>query len=183
MKQYVVKAYLLLGGMAALVVIVDQWSKFLIRANLQVGEIWSPWAWLTPYARIVHWYNTGVAFGLFQDHGQLFSVLKIAVSIAIIFYFPRVPVSDWPLRLAMGFQLGGALGNLVDRILLGHVTDFISVGSFPVFNVADASITMGVAILIVGVWIQERQKKKTETAQKRRLPGGDSEIAGKPFIE
>ncbi len=164
--------------MASLVILLDQWSKFLIRANLQVGEIWSPWEWLTPYARIVHWYNTGVAFGLFQDQGQLFTVLKIAVSIAIIYYFPRVPVNDWPLRVAIGLQLGGALGNLVDRIAFGHVIDFISVGSFPVFNVADASITIGVAVLILGIWIQERQKKKNGAAQKLRLGEGDSEIDG-----
>jgi signal peptidase II len=57
-------------------------------------------------------------------------------------------------------QLGGAIGNLIDRLRIGHVTDFISVGTFPVFNVADASITVGCAVLLVGVWLNERAQKK-----------------------
>jgi signal peptidase II len=60
----------------------------------------------------------------------------------------------------MGLQLAGAAGNLIDRLLMGKVTDFISVGSFPVFNVADSSITVGVIVLLLGVWIKERQEKR-----------------------
>jgi len=79
----------------------------------------------------------------------------------IIYYFPQVSPKDWTLRLALAMQLGGAVGNLVDRILHdGFVTDFISVGNFPVFNIADASISVGVAILILGMWIKEQQEKK-----------------------
>lgn len=158
MKKYL-RDYATLVLIAGVIVALDQWSKAFIRANLAVGAIWSPWEWLTPYARIVHWYNTGVAFGLFQGRGQIFTILAVIVALAIFFYFPRVPEKDWTLRIAMGLQLGGALGNLIDRIVIGHVTDFISVGSFPVFNVADSSITVGVVILILGVMIQERRDK------------------------
>jgi signal peptidase II len=64
----------------------------------------------------------------------------------------------------MGLQLGGALGNLFDRIFnVGQVTDFISVGNFPVFNVADASITVGVMVLLLGIWIQDRKKPSQAT--------------------
>jgi signal peptidase II len=59
-------------------------------------------------------------------------------------------------------QLGGAVGNLIDRVTQGYVTDFVSVGNFAVFNVADSCITVGVGVLILGVWLQERRKKKTE---------------------
>ena len=76
-----------------------------------------------------------------------------------------MPRKDWPLRVAMGMQLGGALGNLTDRLRFGAVTDFISVGKFPVFNVADSSISVGVAVLIVGVWISERKAKKENTEE------------------
>lgn len=124
--------------------------------------MWSPWPWLEPYARIVHWYNTGVAFGMFQGFGGIFTVIAIIVSAAIIYYYPRVPADDWPLRLAMGLQMGGALGNMIDRLTQGHVTDFISVGNFAVFNVADSSITIGVAILLLGVYLQERNKTKAD---------------------
>jgi signal peptidase II len=62
-------------------------------------------------------------------------------------------------------QLGGAVGNLIDRLTIGYVVDFVSVGQFPVFNVADSSITVGVAILLVGMWLQERQEKKQALAE------------------
>lgn len=160
MKKYI-QDYLTLGLIAGLIVLLDQWTKSLVRANIPFGEMWSPWPWLTPYARIVHWKNTGAAFGILQGFGGVFTILAVIVAIAILFYFPRVPRSEWPLRAAMGLQMGGAIGNLIDRVFhQGYVTDFISVGNFAVFNIADASISVGVAVLILGVWIKERQEKK-----------------------
>lgn len=67
------------------------------------------------------------------------------------------------MRLAMAMQLGGAVGNLIDRIVFGPVTDFISVGNFAVFNIADASITVGVGILILALWLSERKEKNEES--------------------
>lgn len=157
-KQY--SAYLLLLPVAGAIIALDQWTKYLLRTNLAVGETWTPWPWLAPYARAVHWYNTGVAFGMFQDKNILFLVLALLVSLGIIIYFPRIPASEKALRIALSMQLGGALGNAIDRIQFGHVIDFISVGSFPVWNVADASITVGVFVLLLGIWLQERSDKK-----------------------
>ena len=155
----IIRDYLFLALMGGVIVFLDQWSKAFVRSSLALGESWAPWPWLLPYARIVHWYNTGVAFGLFQGKSQIFAVLAVLVAIAIIYYFPRVPANDWTLRIAMGLQLGGALGNLYDRIFnVGEVTDFISVGNFPVFNVADASISVGVLVLLLGIWMQDRKK-------------------------
>jgi signal peptidase II len=148
--------------MAGILVVLDQYTKGLVRNNLPIGGFWSPWPWLTPYARIVHINNTGVAFGMFQGQNLIFSILAIIVSIAVIYYYPRVTANDWILRIALGFQLGGALGNLVDRVTQGYVTDFVSVGDFAIFNVEDASITTGVVILLLGVWLQDRRKKKAE---------------------
>jgi signal peptidase II len=113
----------------------------------------------------VHWKNSGAAFGILQGFGDVFTVLAILVAIAIIYYFPQVPRQDWTLRLAMGLQLGGALGNLIDRVTQGSVIDFISIGTFPVFNVADSSISVGVAILILGLWFKERGSKAEQSAQ------------------
>ncbi|MFX0145170.1 MAG: signal peptidase II, partial [Candidatus Hodarchaeota archaeon] len=124
---------------------------------LEWGETWSPVEWLSPYARIIHWTNKGAAFGLFQSGGLIFTIIAVLVSIAIIYYYPRVPSSNVALRLALALQLGGALGNLTDRLVHGIVTDFISVGSFPVFNIADASISVGSAVLIATMWIEERR--------------------------
>lgn len=147
---------------AAVIVLLDQWTKWLVRSNIPAGESWLPdWlAWISPYARIVHWYNRGAAFGMFQQGNMVFTVLAFVVIAAILYYYPQISRADWPLRLALSMQLGGAIGNLIDRIRIGHVTDFISIGSFPVFNIADSSISVGCAVLLLGVWWQERAAKK-----------------------
>jgi signal peptidase II len=165
--------YIILFVMAGAIIALDQWTKGWIRTNIEMGEVWYPITWLAPFVKIVHWYNTGVAFGLFQGVGQVFMVLSFIVALIIIYYFPRVPAGDWPLQLAMGMQLGGALGNLVDRITIGHVTDFISIGTFPVFNVADSSISVGVVILVLGIWIQEQKDRKNNA-------GLQPEVSGEP---
>ena len=160
--------YVFLFGIAGLIVMLDQWTKSLVRTNLALGETWLPdsLTWLSPYARIVHWYNTGAAFGMFQSGSMVFTVLAIIVIGAIIYYFPRVENNDWTLRLAMSMQLAGAAGNLIDRLMYdGKVTDFISVGTFPVFNIADASISIGTAILLLGVYLQERAVQVTKASE------------------
>ncbi len=143
---------------AGAVILFDQWTKQLVRQNLAVGESWSPWPWLTPYARILHIENTGAAFGIFQNLGPLFTVIGVVVSIVIIYYTVRLPAGQWLLRFVLGLQLGGALGNLVDRLLFGPVTDFVSVGTFAIFNVSDASISIGVALLLVMMWREARHR-------------------------
>ena len=158
--------FVFLFVIAGMIVALDQGTKSLVRTNLALGETWLPESltWLSPYARIVHWYNTGAAFGMFQSGSMVFTVLAIIVISAIIYYFPRVENNDWTLRLAMSMQLAGAAGNLLDRLMHdGKVTDFISVGTFPVFNVADASISTGTAILLLGVYLQERAAQKART--------------------
>lgn len=162
-----VKDYLILIGVAGAVVALDQWTKWLVRENIEFGGMWLPvWlSWLSPYARIVHWYNSGAAFGMFQNGNLVFTILAFIVIGAILYYYPQVEAEDWTLKLAMGLQLAGASGNLIDRLLMGKVTDFISVGVFPVFNIADASITVGVIVLLLGVWIKERNEKKKAELQ------------------
>jgi signal peptidase II len=157
-----VKDYLILAGVSGFVISLDQWTKWLVRENIEFGAQWLPdWLiWLSPYARIVHWYNSGAAFGMFQNGNLVFTTLAFLVIGAIIYYYPQVEAEDWTLKLAMGLQLAGAAGNLIDRLIMGKVTDFISVGSFPVFNVADSSITVGVIVLLLGVWIKEQQDRK-----------------------
>ncbi len=162
MNRYL-RDYLILLGMGGAIVALDQWTKWLVRTNLPFQGTWLPdWlSWLSPYARIVHWSNSGAAFGSFQSGGPVFAALALIVIAAIIYYFPRVEADDWTLRVAMGLQLGGAAGNLFDRLTMNwKVTDFISIGNFPVFNVADSSISIGVVVLLLGVWIKDRADKK-----------------------
>jgi signal peptidase II len=150
-------------SIAGLVIVFDQWTKNLVHTNLAIGESWSPWEWLEPYARIIHWQNTGAAFGLGQSLGWVFAILAIFVVGAILYYFPQVGRSSWLIRVALGLQMGGAIGNLIDRLTQNlHVTDFVSVGRFAVWNIADASIFVGTLILILGVWIEDRQQKQLE---------------------
>jgi signal peptidase II len=153
-----VRDFAALLAFAAVIVGLDQWSKALVRAQLDMGEMWSPWEWLTPYARVIHIDNSGAAFGIFQNGGMFFTIMAVVVALIILVYFPQIPEEDWAFRLALGMQLGGAVGNLIDRLRFGAVTDFISVGTFPVFNIADSSITVGVGVLLLAMWIKERQE-------------------------
>ena len=166
--------YLTLFGIGGAIIILDQTTKFLVRSNLALSEWWSPWEWLEPYARIVNWKNTGAAFGILPSLGDFIAILAVVVAIAIVYYFPRVPREDWTLRLAMGLEFGGALGNLFDRLTIGWVTDFVSIWRFPVFNVADFCITMGVIVLLLGVWSQERKKELPSDALESVLPPENS---------
>lgn len=162
--------YVFLLTIALIIVILDQWTKNMVRTLIPLGQSWSPWSWLEPYVRIVHWQNTGAAFGMFQRFGMVFTVLAFIVSIGILYYYPQVPRKDWAMRLAMAMMLGGAVGNLIDRLIQGTVTDFVSVGTFAVFNVADACISVGTLILILALWNSERkQKKLAEASQLQSL--------------
>jgi len=165
----IVKKYILmyanLLGIAGIVVALDQWTKWLVRENIPFATQWLPdgWQWLMPYARLVYWHNTGAAFGMFQNGAPIFTVLAFVVIGAILIYYPQIASEGWLFRLALSLQLAGATGNLIDRLSHdGKVTDFISVGNFPVFNVADSSITIGTAILILGVWLSERKQRQAQ---------------------
>ncbi len=130
--------------LALAVVALDQGSKALVRAYLGLGQSF-------PYEaplRLTHVANTGAAFGFFAD--QAFPLLVTAAIgvAAILFYYLYPPFQSPLLTISLGLQLGGATGNLVDRFRYGYVTDFIDLRVWPVFNLADSAITVGVAILV-----------------------------------
>ena len=170
-------SYAVLFLIAGVVVLLDQLTKEWVRLNLQLGEIFRPELWLTQYIRIVHWKNTGAAFGMFQNMNPVFMVLSVLVIAVILYYYPQIPRQDWLVRLSMGLLLGGAIGNLIDRFRQGYVTDFISVGKFPVLNIADASISVGVALLFVGMWLQEKNKKEMLPAEAENPPSAQPDAA------
>ena len=133
----------LLIQLAVLVFMTDQFSKYLVRESLVLYESFPSEGFL----RITHTFNTGSIFGLFQGQNTpLILVSFVGVAVLILLYrSQRYPTGL--LRLSLGLQLGGAFGNLVDRVRLGHVTDWVDVGPWPVFNVADASIVSGLVLL------------------------------------
>jgi signal peptidase II len=171
-------SYAFLFLIAGIIVLLDQLTKEWVRLNLQLGEIFRPELWISNYIRLVHWKNTGAAFGMFQDMNPVFMILSVLVCGVILYYFPQIPRQDWLVRLSMGMLLGGAIGNLIDRFRQGYVTDFISVGKFPVLNIADASISVGVALLFIGMWLQEKGKKGEAPAEAENPSPAQPEDAG-----
>ena len=109
------------------------------------GEAWPDADWLL---HIVHVTNSGAAFGILQGQTVFLIVTSILGVAAIVLYYVSPPLEHGLLRAALGLQLGGAAGNLIDRIRLGEVTDFINFEFWPAFNVADASITIGVVAIL-----------------------------------
>lgn len=187
-----INRYIFLFVIAGAIILFDQWTKHLVRTNLAFYEILWPEFWLSQFARIIRVKNYGAAFGMFQSLGNVFMVLSFIVTGAILYYFPQIPKQDWILRLSMGMLLGGAVGNLIDRLTLGYVTDFVSIGMFPVFNVADASISTGVVVLFIGMTVQERREKAGRLAAmaaaeanagSETAPDAGSESTGKPVSE
>ena len=140
----------------ATIVMVDHFSKLLIESRFALNESWVPFPEQLPFFRITHVSNTGAAFGVFPSGSMIFTVVAIIVSIVIVLYNYRLPADHKLLRLALGLQLGGAMGNLIDRLRLGHVTDWMDVGPWPVFNVADASIVAGVVVLALLMLFEQR---------------------------
>jgi signal peptidase II len=151
---------MLLFLIALLVVAADQLSKVWIRSNLLVGQS----LFEAGFFRIIHVNNTGAAFGLFQGQSFLLTIVAL-VGITVLLVYVLVIYRKFPLldnrlgRSTLGLVLGGAVGNLVDRLRFGYVTDFISVGLWPAFNIADSAITVGVILFAYSFLRSARAEK------------------------
>ena len=140
--------YLIVGA----VFIFDQISKEFIRLWMPLGDSWPS----TGFLRIVHGTNTGSAFGLFAGFTNLLILASILGIAAVLYYFYRQGNNAIALRISLGLIVGGALGNLFDRVVFGKVVDFISVGWWPSFNIADSAISVGMFLLIFTMIFGER---------------------------
>jgi len=140
--------YLIVGA----VFIFDQISKEFIRLWMPLGDSWPS----TGLLRIVHGTNTGSAFGLFAGFTNLLILASILGIAAVLYYFYRQGNNAIALRISLGLIVGGALGNLFDRVVFGKVVDFISVGWWPSFNIADSAISVGMFLLIFTMIFGER---------------------------
>lgn len=138
---------LLLPAVAIVTLVIDQISKWVVMTNFRPGESWNPVAALDRWVSLTYVTNTGAAFGLFPDFGGVFMIIAVVVIVVIIVYYRQLPSDHWLIQVSLGLQLGGALGNLLNRLLYGHVIDFIDFKVWPVFNVADSSVFVGVVIL------------------------------------
>lgn len=157
----------LLYYIAAASITLDQYTKHLVRSGMVYGETMIVHAALRNIFDLTHTTNTGAAFGIFQGGSVVFTVIAIVVAAAIIYFnWTLLGKQRW-LRVALGLQMGGAVGNLIDRLRFGTVTDFLHVHYWPVFNVADSSITVGVVILAVLMFSEIRRDKQGRDARER----------------
>ncbi|OGT79107.1 MAG: signal peptidase II [Gammaproteobacteria bacterium RIFCSPLOWO2_02_FULL_61_13] len=145
---------------------VDQWTKSLATAHLDYGV---PQA-LVPGLNLTLVHNTGAAFSLLRDAGGwqriFFISLALTIGVVLIIWLRRIPPGQRWLPVTLALILGGAVGNLCDRILLGHVVDFLDVyvghWHWPAFNIADASISVGAVMLVVdALWLEPRRSRGT----------------------
>lgn len=130
-------------SLATAVITLDQLTKHLVRAYIDPGDSF-PDDWPV---HLVNVSNTGAAFGILQNQGAFLVITSVIGVVAILLYYLYPPFEYWPMTAALALVLGGAVGNLSDRIRLGEVTDFIDFPHYPAFNVADSSIVVGVAVL------------------------------------
>ena len=126
-----------------LIVVVDRLTKHAVVSGIALGDVHK----FLPGVNLVHVRNTGVAFGFFSGGGAVVLTLTLLALGALLVYFALRPRRPW-LWLPVGLLVGGALGNLIDRLVNGYVTDFIKLPLWPAFNVADMAITFGVLALL-----------------------------------
>lgn len=142
---------------AGAIFLADQASKALVLRNLGFGQSWNPIAPLRPFVNITLIANTGAAFGLIPGGGLFFTVVAAVVAAFILTYYRSLPAEAILLKWALGLELGGALGNLADRLRYGYVLDFINFNFWPVFNLADGCITLG--MVLIGYYFLRSQRE------------------------
>lgn len=148
---------------AFFVIILDQLTKWRIVDKMDVGENVSVW---DPYLSIYSHRNGGAAWGMLQGQFWLFTIITVVVIVGIIIYFHKEAKGLPVFQVSLMLLLGGAIGNFIDRIFRGEVVDFVSVlipvinYDFPIFNIADAALTIGVIMLIIYVLFDGRKGKK-----------------------
>lgn len=162
-------------GVATAVVALDQAAKVVVRAAVGPEQPEQTVRVINSFVAIEYAENRGAAFGLFRGQGVILSALAIAVVVGLIVFYRRQPSPSRVLATAIGLIAGGALGNLVDRVRLGYVVDFIAVGRWPNFNLADSAISVGVVLLAVATLVSDPVRSR-----ERRLPGEKTPTAYHP---
>ncbi|MEA0554358.1 signal peptidase II [Lysinibacillus irui] len=150
-------------GLAAFVVLLDQWTKWLIVKNMEYGE---RIAVLDPWFGILSHRNKGAAWGMLEGQMWLFSIVTVAVICAILYFYHKEAKGKPVFQVGLMLLLGGAVGNFIDRLFRGEVVDFVDVlipiinYDFPIFNVADAALTIAVVVLMIGLIMEDKKEKR-----------------------
>ncbi|MDA5107662.1 MULTISPECIES: signal peptidase II [Brevibacillus] len=142
---------------AAAIVALDQWTKNLVVTRMELGQ---SIPLIPDVFHLTSHRNMGAAFGILQNQRWLFVIITIAVVIGILVSLVRIGKRQPRVSLALSLVLGGAIGNFIDRVSTGQVVDFLdfTLINFPIFNVADMAITIGVALLLLDVLLEGRRK-------------------------
>ncbi len=167
---------------ALIVALGDQVSKAWVVENIPLNTTREIIAPLRDIFVLTHITNSGAAFGLFPQLSIVFTFVAFAVSVAIVFYYRSIPAGQWLVRVSLGLQLGGAIGNLIDRLRFGSVIDMFYLRFWPVFNVADSAIVCGVVLLM---WHLMRTSPKPEGAVPLavRAPNESTEKTERPATD
>lgn len=171
-------------AVAGIVILLDQWTKQLVRDRIPEYTFIIPFESLGEYFVFEHVRNYGAAFGILQNQQTLFTVIAVVVCVAILVYVRYIPLDNILVRILLGLQMGGAIGNLIDRVTQldeagrGYVTDFVKMGVpgvyyWPNYNIADMAIVTGVIGLGIYILYDDVQKQKAEK-QKNVQPADSS---------
>lgn len=147
--------------LSLLIIFIDQWTKWLIVKYMEIGEqitIIENFLYITSHR------NKGAAWGILQGQMWFFYIVTVIVIVAIIYYMQKYGKSKRSLQISLGLMLGGAIGNFIDRVFRHEVVDFIDTFiftyDFPIFNVADSALVIGVILLMIQMFLEERQQKE-----------------------
>lgn len=147
--------------LAIIVILVDQWTKWIVDKKMEVYEsipIIENFFYLTSHR------NKGAAWGILQGHMTFFYIITVVVIVGIIYYMQKHAKDNRLLAISLSLLLGGAIGNFIDRLVRKEVVDFLDFiiinYDFPIFNVADSALTIGVILILIVTFLDERKAKK-----------------------
>jgi signal peptidase II len=187
------RKHAIFAALTPLVIVLDQWTKLAVVREFRLGETVPV---VSGFFNLTYIRNTGAAFGILANADASFRVpffilVPFVALLAISYIFRRLPAGDVKLSTALSLVIGGAIGNLIDRVRLGYVIDFLDFHwkyqyHFPAFNVADSAICVGVAILMLDLLMQEEDREQglPEAAPSSR-PGSQpsAESSVEPSVE
>ncbi|NMA82060.1 MAG: signal peptidase II [Jeotgalicoccus halophilus] len=158
MKQYRILPMAIVG---IIVLAIDQLTKFLVATQMSLGESIPV---IVEYLKITSHRNSGAAWGMFEGRMLFFYIITVAVLVFLIYFYKTEAKNNLLMQVGITLLMAGALGNFIDRLLFQEVVDFVDVliinYDFPIFNVADSALTVGVIILLIEVFITGRGKNK-----------------------
>lgn len=145
---------------AVMIIAADQVSKYYIQSHMMPGTS-APV--IQDFFHITYVLNSGAAFGILENKTFFFIFIALAMLIAVLYFYPKIPHKSYLLRFGIGLLTGGAIGNVLDRINTGYVIDFFDFRIWPVFNIADIAIVCGVSIIIYSIaYLSQEEDEPTD---------------------